>query len=329
MSNELVTVRMEVPDIAPPQGNLDEIQTNLDTLLAAYTGRAYTESEIKDAKKDRAQLNTWDKQLGTAAKALKEHYLKALNEPLDRIADMREQVKQCAGAIDAQVKAVEQAEKEEKGRTLLLIYKDAIGEDLEPILTFDKLLNSKWLNKTYSLSQAERELRKAIEVCRESLRIIRTTCGQDAEACTTEYLRNLSLNDAMNEHQRREDSRAAQARAEEARKAAEMARAAAPVIISPTQEEREIRAEAAATAQASAYITNDGRLDMNAMNALAQNAAPAQQPQTSQTNPNAPYAEFIDVRFYAPTKAFGAAMRDLCAEYGITYTNAKKFYGVS
>jgi hypothetical protein len=325
MGNELVTVRMEVPDIAPPQGNLDEIQSNLDTLLAAYTGRAYTEEEIKDAKKDRAQLNTWDKQLGAAAKALKEHYLKALNEPLDRITAMREQVKQCADAIDAQVKAVEQAEKEEKGRTLLLIYKDAIGEDLEPILTFDKLLNPKWLNKTYSLSQAERELRKAIEICRESLRIIRTTCGQDAEACTTEYLRNLSLNDAMNEHQRREDSRAAQARAEEARRAAEMARAAAPVIIPPTQEEREIKAEAAATAQASAYITNDGRLDMSA---LAQNAAPTQQPQTSQIAPDAPYADFIDVRFYAPTKAFGAAMRDLCAEYGIIYTNAKKFYNV-
>lgn len=272
--NELAPVRMEVPDIPKPKGNLDDIQQNIDTLLASYTGRVYTSDEIKDAKKDRAQLNSWEKQLAAAAKALKDHYMQALNGELERITNMRCQINECSRAIDKQVKAVEEAERAEKGRALLLVYKDAIGEDLEPLIPFDRLLQAQWLNKSVPLSTTGRELRKSIEQCREALRIIRTTCGEDAEACTTEYLRSLSLNEALNEHTRRLECRERQRQAEAARKAEEQALRAAPVVIPPSEEEREIRAEAAATAQASAYVTPEGRLDVEM---LQQFAAPEPQ----------------------------------------------------
>ena len=110
---------------------------------------------------------------------------------------MQAQLKECSAAIDRQVKAVEEGEREEKRRALEMIYHDAAGEDLELLIPFDRVLEKRWLNKTVSLSAAGRELRKALETHREALRIIRTTCGEDAEACTTEYLRDLSLNTAM------------------------------------------------------------------------------------------------------------------------------------
>ena len=132
------------------------------------------------------------------------------------------------------------------------------------------------LMEQYRASAAGRELRKVVETRREELRIIRDTCGEDAEACTTEYLRNLSLNAALNEYQRRKDSRAAQAQAEAARKVVEQARRAAPVIVPPTEEERAIRAEAAQVAQASAFVTPEGRLDMSLLQTFAQ---PQEEPQ--------------------------------------------------
>ena len=51
----------------------------------------------------------------------------------------------------------------------------------------------------------------------------------------------------------------------------------APVIVPPTAEEREMRAQAAAATQAAAFITPDGRLDVEAMQtmAAAQPSAPA------------------------------------------------------
>ena len=268
--NELLQVQVIAPILAEPTTNLDEVQANIDALLAAYTDRVYTAEDIKGAKADRAQVNHWNDQLNKAAQALKKHYLAALDAPLKRITAMQAQLKECSAAIDRQVKAVEEGEREEKRRALEMFYHDAAGEDLEPLIPFDRVLEKRWLNKTVSLSAAGRELRKALETHREALRIIRTTCGEDAEACTTEYLRDLSLNAAMTERQRRQDTRAAQAQAEAARKAAEQAQRAAPVIIPPTEEERAIRAEAAQAAQASAFMTPEGRLDMSLLQAFAQ-----------------------------------------------------------
>lgn len=60
MTNEL-TVRVERPVIPAMSWNEEEVQKNLDELLAAYTGRVYTPESIKDAKADRAAVNKWDK----------------------------------------------------------------------------------------------------------------------------------------------------------------------------------------------------------------------------------------------------------------------------
>ena len=272
MTAELVQVKIQVPAIPEPTGNLDEVQANIDTLLASYTRRVYTAEEIKSAKDDRAQVNKWDKQLAEAAKAIKDKYLEKVDPLLDRIAEMRGQVKQVSAAIDHQVKAVEESEREEKRKALEQIYQEAAGADLSPIVPFDSLLDRRWLNKTTPLSTAGRELRKLLEQRREELRIIRETCGDDADACIAEYTRDFLLNDALREHQRRKDLRLAAAQAEAARAAAEQARKAAPVIIPPSEEDRQIRAEAATAAHAGAFVTREGRLDTQLLQTFAQPA---------------------------------------------------------
>ena len=265
---EELTVRVEHPELPAIRWNESEVQQNLTEMLAAYTGRVYTPDAIKDAKADRAAVNKLGKQLADAARGAKTFYMKPLEEFLQRTKQMQGQCKEISGAIDAQVKAVENAEKEEKASTLKLIYRDNIGE-LEPLIPFERLLDSHWLNKTFDLSEAKKALCQSIENIRSDLDFIRETCGEDVEPCTTEYLRNLSTNEAVREHNRREKSRQAQREAEAARKAAELARAAAPVIIPPTAEEREMKARAAAATQANAFITPEGRLDTEAMQSFA------------------------------------------------------------
>lgn len=275
MENEL-TVRVERPAIPAMSWNKDEVERNLDEMLAAYKGRVYTPESIKSAKEDRAKVNGWDKQLGAAATAAKKLYMKPLEDFQQSIKEMQGKCKEISGAIDAQVKAVEAAEKEEKASTLRLIYRDNIGE-LEALIPFERLLDNRWLNKTFAIAEAKKTLCQSIENIRSDLDFIRENCGEDVEPCTTEYLRNLSVNEAVREHTRREKSRAAQRDAEAAREAAERARMSAPVIVPPTAEEREMRAQAAAATQAAAFITPDGRLDVEAMQtmAAAQPSAPA------------------------------------------------------
>lgn len=274
MTNEL-TVRVERPVIPAMSWNEEEVQKNLDELLAAYTGRVYTPESIKDAKADRAAVNKWDKQLGDALRAAKKLYTDPLEAFGQRIKAMQAQCKQVSGAIDQQVKAVEEAERQDKADALQAVYTDCIGE-LRELIPFARLLVPQWLNKSYDLAKASRELRKSVETRREELKIIRGTCGEDAENCVLEYLRELSLNSALAEHTRRQSAREARQRAEAERLAAERARAAAPVILPPSEEERQIKAEAAAEAQSNAFITASGRLDCEVLQHFAEPVAAPQ-----------------------------------------------------
>lgn len=277
MTNEL-TVRVEHPELPAIRWNEAEVRENLTGMLAAYTGRVYTPDTIKDAKADRAAVNKLDRQLSEAARSAKAFYMKPLDEFLQSTKQMQIQCKEISGAIDQQVKAVEDAQRQDKADALRLVYADSIGE-LAELISFDRLLVPQWLNKTYDLSKASRELRKSIETRREELYLIRESCGEDAESCTVEYLRELSLNAALAEHTRRQSAREAAHRAEDQRLAAQQARAAAPVVVPPSEEERQIRAEAAAEAQGAACITPEGRLDFGMLQRFAEQPAQPQPPQ--------------------------------------------------
>jgi len=307
---EELTVRVEHPELPAIRWNEAEVQQNLTEMLAAYTGRVYTPETIKDAKADRAAVNKLDKQLSDAARSAKAFYMKPLEEFLQSAKQMQGQCKAVSGAIDQQVKAVEEAERQDKSDALRAVYADCIGE-LREMIPFDRLLVPQWLNKTYDLAKASRELRKSVETRREELRLIRETCGEDAEACTTEYLRELNLNAALVEHGRRQNARDAQRRAEAERMAAERAQATAPVIIPPTEEERQIKAEAAQEAQTNAFITASGRLDCEVLQRFAE---PAQ----SETPARKKYSFWVEF-----TREDIAWFKQGAAERGFRYGSIK------
>lgn len=179
MQNEL-TVRVEHPELPAIRWNESEVQQNLTEMLAAYTGRVYTPDAIKDAKADRAAVNKLDKQLSDAARSAKAFYMKPLEEFLQSTKQMQTQCKAVSGAIDQQVKAVEEAERQDKQDALQAVYFDCIGE-LRELVPFDRLLVAQWLNKTYDLAKASRELRKSVETrrtCAYFVRSQRPDCGK-------------------------------------------------------------------------------------------------------------------------------------------------------
>ena len=138
MTNEL-TVRVEHPELPAIRWNETEVQQNLTEMLAAYTGRVYTPDTIKDAKADRAAVNKLDKQLSDAARSAKAFYMKPLEEFLQSAKQMQGQCKAVSGAMDQQVKAVEEAERQDKQDALRAVYADCIGE-LRELIPFDRLL---------------------------------------------------------------------------------------------------------------------------------------------------------------------------------------------
>lgn len=270
MTNEL-TIRVQSAAIPPLVWNKDEVEKNVNEMLAEYTGRVYTVDDVAKAKEDRAKVNSWKTKLGEALTAARKTYLGPLEEPGKDIKAMQEKISKIVSNIDEQTSAFEQAEKDEKRSSLVLAYRDNIGW-VESLIPFDRIFDPKWLNKSCSLSKAKKELLQKIEDVKSDLATIQRVCGEDIEPCTTEYQKNLNLNEAINEHDRRYKSREDQRKAEAARIAEEKAIAAAPVIAQLTTEQREMKAKAAAASDAKMFITPEGRLDFEAMQ-RAQSAA--------------------------------------------------------
>ena len=289
--------------------NEEEVAANLAEMLEAYQGRQYTAEEIKGAKADRAAVNKIEKQLAEAQKAVTDLYKQPVAEFTEKMKHYRAKTKEVAKAIDDQVKAVEQAAKEEKRALLEAVYNAHIGDELRPLIPFEALEDPRWLNASTPQSTAEKELLTRIETCRQEREMLRDMCGEDFAQIDGVYLERLSIRDAMAAHKRLLDMREAQAAAEEARRQAKAAQAAAPVILRPSQAEQEIRASAAQRAEDHRIITPEGRLDFSQMD-LQQFAAPAEEPM--------PY----DFRAWL-TRADIAALKEFFASRGIRYGKAQ------
>ncbi len=257
--------------------NEEEVAQRLEEMLAAYQGRQYTAGEIKGAKADRAAVNKIEKMLADAQREVTALYKEPVAEFSEKMKLYREKTKQVSAAIDAQIKAVEQAAREDKRSALQAVYAAGIGDELKLLVPFEKLEDPRWLNASTPMATAQKELLTRIETCRQERETLRDLCGDDFAEIDRVYLERLSIREAMAAHKRLLDTRAAQAAAEQARRQAKAAAAAAPVILRPTQTEREIRSEAAQRAADNQIITGEGRLDFSQMN-LQQFAQPAEEP---------------------------------------------------
>lgn len=258
--------------------NEEEVAANLAEMLEAYQGRQYTAEEIKGAKADRAAVNKIEKMLADAQKEVTDRYKQPVTEFVEKMKIYRAKTKEVAKAIDDQIKAVEQAAKADKRAKLVEVYDANIGDELRPLIPFEKLEDPHWLNASTSQSSAEKELLTRIETCRQERESLREMCDPaDFAAVDQAYLRRLSIREAIAAHRELVDMRAAQEQAEQARQEAAAAMAAAPVILRPTEHEREIRARAAQRAEEHRIITPEGRLDFSQMD-LQQFADPAEEP---------------------------------------------------
>ena len=281
MSMNELTVRLgnegKLNDLPAVVWNEEEVAANLAEMLEAYQGRQYTEADIKGAKADRAAVNKIERMLADAQKEVTDRYKQPVAEFVEKMKIYRAKTKEVAKAIDDQIKAVEQAAKADKRAKLVEVYDANIGDELKLLIPFEKLEDPRWLNASAALGTVQKELLTRIETCRQERETLRDMCGEDFEQIDRVYLEKLSIRDAMAAYKHLQDTRAAQAAAEQAREQAKAAEAAAPVILRPSKEQQEIQDEAAQRAEAHRIITPEGRLDFSQMN-LQQFSQPAEEP---------------------------------------------------
>ena len=213
---------MELAIIKNDNGGLvikdfETIKAELVDALKTYKTMVFTADDIKAAKEYRAQLNK------TSA-ALKDNYTEKKKELLAQISTLDAQTKElvdivgdCAGTIDAQIKAFEAEEKAAK----LEECKKLFAEEFAGLawVQFEAINNERWINKTFTLAKVAEEMKERREEIERNLATLERLDAFSFEAIE-EYKRTLDINRAIFEGQRQADI---QRRKEEARKAAEAA----------------------------------------------------------------------------------------------------------
>jgi septum formation inhibitor MinC len=220
--------------------NYEELKNQLASMAAEYKGLVFTESQLPEAKKDRASLNKMKKALNDARIQTQREYMEPFDEFKTKIDDLIKLVDEPVKEIDVQIKAFEEAAKEEKKEEIRKLFTEA---DFQNFVTLEMVWNEKWMNKSYSLKQISDEMTQLIHKIGTEVYTIHSLEAFSFEAMEV-YKETLDLNRAIAEGQRladiqkRKEEEAAR-RAEEARAKEEAEKAKAQATAEKATEETE------------------------------------------------------------------------------------------
>ena len=183
------------------QWNRQELEAAIRQKMSQYEGVVYTEDTIQQAKSDRAELNKLTKAIEERRKAVKNIIMEPYMIFESEVKDILELIKRPAAMIDDQIKGYENLQRDEKKKKIRAVYEEVIG-DLASVLPFEKVFDSRYLNKTYALKTAQDEVRGTIERVRTDLETIDSLDSKYKLNAKDVYIRTLDLSKALAENKR-------------------------------------------------------------------------------------------------------------------------------
>lgn len=206
-----------IEQVIPPQisFNFEEIKSELAGKLQVYQNMVVTESGIKEAKADRANLNKFKAALADSRKAVKAQWNQPLCDFEGKMKELERMVDEPIGAIDRQVKAYDEAKKQDKRQQIERFFEGAVG-DLEEVLPLSKIWNDRWLNATYPMKDIEKEIVERIRKTHSDIGIIVAMQLPCCDQMLSNYLETLDMSRAMEEKHKYEQAQKAKAQAKQA-----------------------------------------------------------------------------------------------------------------
>ena len=183
--------------------NKEQIKDAVVSITEQYRGLAYTEEQLQEAKADRAKLNAMKKDISDRRIQVKNALLEPYNVFDAEVKEVVALIDEPIAMIDEQIVAYEERTKEEKKQTLEKFFTENRA-DLPELITFEKIFNPKWLNKTSSLSSCKKEIKKAIEDITADLSVIRSSLSGKYSVYAEEFYlkREMNLSRALSEANR-------------------------------------------------------------------------------------------------------------------------------
>ena len=186
--------------------NNEELMAQVKELLVQYDNTVYDESNITQAKEDRARLNKFADALNSERLAIKKRYVAPLDKFTAEVNEVVGAVNSASMRIVAVVTEYDAKKRAEKRRKVQEHYDVAIG-DLRDCVPYERLEDTRWYNASVSLKSATTEIDVALERIRNELIAIDALQSPDDAQIKAYYFRTLSLAQALQENERLKEER--------------------------------------------------------------------------------------------------------------------------
>ena len=214
-----------------PIFNYEELKAELLQKAEHYASIVYTDEQIQDAKKDRANLNRLKKALNDERIRREKEYMEKFNVFKAQINEIIGIIDKPVAVIDSQAKAFEENQKAEKFKEIEALWHELLRADKIPAgVTFASLYNEKWLNASVKMPAIEKEFAERLAQVEKDLAVIEKLPHFVFEAKEV-YFTRLDLSEAVSESYRLQAQAEKKAawEAEQAKRKAEAEAAAAEV----------------------------------------------------------------------------------------------------
>lgn len=178
--------------------NFEELRSEIEARLVKYNNLVVTESDIKNAKSDKANLNKLITVIEDRRKEIKKQCLEPYNDFEKKCKELVSLIKAPINKIDVQIKEFDEIKKQKKYDELKICFDNYIG-DMADIIEFEKILNPKWGNVTAKIDVLKAEIENNIDRIKKELETLNTEYADKSykAAVITEYCKEYSMSKAL------------------------------------------------------------------------------------------------------------------------------------
>lgn len=185
--------------------NFEELKKEITIRANEYVDLVYNDDQIKEAKKDRADMNKFKKALDDKRREVKKQLLDPYTEFEAQVKELIAIVDKAVNNIDGQIKGYEEQLRQQKEERCRSLYEELIG-DMDRIISFEKCFNPKWLNKTTTEKTIREEIIELRDRVDKELKLVMADMSPYVFEMKEEYLKAFDFSAAMSLKQHLEET---------------------------------------------------------------------------------------------------------------------------
>lgn len=194
-------MELKVNELSIPEKitfNYEELKQEIAEKVKTYEVLVYDDTQIKQAKSDRANLNKLKKALNDERIRREKEYMQPFNVFKEQINEIISIIDKPVSMIDNQVKEYEQIQKQEKANKVMEKFNELNTYEW---LKLQQFADKRWSNSTYTLSKIEQDIKDKLDSIAKDLDIISKMPDFSFEA-TEVYKSTLDLQKSLDEGKR-------------------------------------------------------------------------------------------------------------------------------